>query len=165
MFSESVFNYPESRVRDLRVSIVKDDGGVGRLVRLSGKVDVVAWIPFTMFAHLGVDQATNTLVISVDHLKVFHVIPATKLIRWTPMHLDRIIALPPNKSLMVNGNRLMVKPFGLFPPPRISGTIAGVQVQDDAVSIAFAGEPIPAPQYPARNYVYLRGGASQFGHF
>jgi hypothetical protein len=164
MFNESIFNYPESRVRELQVSIDKDDHGV-RLVQLKGKVEVVAWIPFTMYTRLSVDTKTNTLVIAVDHLKVFGFMPATKLIRWTPLHLDRLIALPPNKSLLVDGNRIMVKPFGLFPPPRIEGTIARVEVADNAINITFAGDAIPAPKSAAKNYVYLRGGTSQFGHF
>jgi hypothetical protein len=164
MFNESIFNYPGSRVHDLHVSIARDDGGVWT-VQLGGKLDLVAWVPFTMYTHLSVDKKTNALVIEVDHLKVFGVIPATKLIRWTPMHLDRLIALPPNKSLLVDGNRIMVKPFGLFPPPRINGTIAGVEVGENAIRITFAGDAIPAPEFPAKNYAYLRGGASRFGSF
>jgi len=164
MFNESVFNYPESRIRKLQVSISKDDKGVP-LVQLRGKVNVVAWIPFTMYTRLSVDTKTNTLVIVVDHLKVFGSVPATKLIRWTPLHLDRLIAVPPNKSLFVDGNRIMVKPFALFPPPRINGKIASVEVGDNAISITFAGEAIRAPESSARNYVYLQGGTAQFGRF
>ena len=164
MFNESIFNYPESRIRELQVSIAKDDKGA-RTVQLKGKINVVTWVPFTMYTQLSMDTKTNTLVIAVDHLKVFGIVPATKLIRWTPLHLDRLIALPPNKSLMVDGNRIMVKPFGLFPPPRINGTIARVDVDDNAISITFAGDAIPAPESSARNYVYLRGGTSQFGRF
>ena len=164
MFNESIFNYPESRVRELKVSITRDDRGV-RTTVLSGKVSVVGWIPFKMYTQLSVDTKTNTLVLTVDHLKVFGVIPATKLIHWTPLHLDRLIALPPNKSLLVDGNRIMVKPFGLFPPPRITGTIASVAVDDNAIRLNFSGDAIPAPESSANNYVYLRGGSSQFGQF
>ena len=164
MFNESTFNYPASRVRDLKVSIEKDDKGE-RLVVLNGRVNVVAWVPFTMYTHLSVDTKSNTLVIAVDHLKTLGIIPITKLIRWTPLHLDRMIALPPNKTLMVDGNRMMVKPLGLFPPPRINGQIASVEVGDNSISLTFAGDPIPAPVSSAKNYVYMRGGTSQFGHF
>jgi len=45
--------------------------------------------------------------------------------------LERLIALPPNKSLLVDGNRIMVKPFGLFPPPRVNGRLASVEVGDN----------------------------------
>ena len=164
MFNESIFNYPGSRIHGLRVSIARDDRGA-RTVVLDGKVNLVAWVPFTMYTYLSVDTTTNTLVIALDHLKVFSIIPATKLVRWTPLHLNRLIALPPNKSLLVDGNRIMVKPFGLFPPPRIDGRISSVEVGDHAISIRFAGEAIPAPESSARNYVYLRGGASKFGRF
>ena len=164
MFNESIFNYPESRVRELQVSISKDGEGVP-LVQLRGKVNVVAWIPFTMYTRLSVDTKTNTLVIVVDHLKVFGTIPATKLIRWTPLHLDRLIAVPPNKSLLVDGNRIMVKPFDLFPPPRIDGKIASVEVGDDAISITFAGEAIRAPDILGQELRVSAGGTSQFGRF
>jgi hypothetical protein len=164
MFNESIFNYPESRVRDLAVAIAKDDKGE-RLVELRGKINAVAWVPFTMYTRLSVDPKTNTMVIAVDHLKLFGILPATKLIRWTPMHLDKMIALPPNKTLLVDGNRIMVKPFGLFPPPRVDGKFASVDVGDDAISITFAGDAIAAPKSSAKNYVYLRGGTSQFGQF
>ena len=164
MFNESIFNYPGSRVRGLKVSIARNDQDA-RMVLLSGRINVVAWVPFTMYTHLSADTTTNTLVITLDHLKVFGVIPATKLVQWTPLHLDRLIALPPNKSLRVEGNRIMVKPLGLFPPPRIEGTIASVGVDSSGISITFAGGAIPAAESSAKNYVYLRGGASQFGHF
>lgn len=164
MFNESIFNYPQSRIRRLTVSIERNDKGAREVV-LSGRANVGAWVPFKMYAQLSVDRATHTLVIGVDHLKVFGVVPVTKLIRWTPLHLDRLIALPPNRSLLVDGNRIMVRPLGLFPPPRIDGEIASVAVGDNSISITFAGDAIPAPASSARNYVYLRGGASQFGHF
>ena len=33
------------------------------------------------------------------------------------MNLEHLISLPPNKSMMVHDNEIMIKPFGLFPPP------------------------------------------------
>jgi hypothetical protein len=125
---------------------------------------MVVWIPFSMFTKLSVNRRTNTLVIDVDHLKVVG-IPATKLLKWKPLNLESLIALPPNKSLTVHGNQIMVKPFGLFPPPRIDGQMADVKLEGDVLELDFAGPPISAPQSQARNYVFLRGGNSQFGHF
>jgi hypothetical protein len=60
---------------------------------------------------------------------------------------------------------MMLKPFGLFPPPRIDGKMSGVIVDDKEIRLAFAGRPIPAPESSAKNYVYLKGGTSQFGNF
>jgi len=162
MFNEAVFNYPGSRIRDLTIAIVDSDGE--RLLKLSGKVNMVVWIPFSMFTRLSVDRRTNTLVMDVDHLKVVG-LPATKLLKWKPLSLESLIALPPNKSLTVRENQIMIKPFGLFPPPRIDGRMSRVALDGNILQLEFSGPPIPAPKSNAKNYVFLRGGNSQFGHF
>jgi hypothetical protein len=163
MFNESVFNYPGSKLRDLKVTLTQEDGK--RAVHLAGSAKVMFWIPFEMDAHLRVDTQTNTLVIEGDDVKVLGVIPATKIIKFEPLQLQHLISIPPNKSLMVDANRIMVKPFGLFPPPRINGKMSGVTVEKDVIRLEFAGDPIPAPASSAKNYVYLKGGTSQFGGF
>jgi len=141
------------------------EGAKGPLVVLSGKANMVAWIPFKMYTRLSVDRKTNTMVIAIDHLKIFGHIPATKILNLAPFRLDKVVSIPPNQSLLVNGNQIMVKPFGLFPPPRISGQLAGVKVFPNFIRISFAGEPVAAPKSDAKNYVYLSGGVCQFGKF
>jgi hypothetical protein len=163
MLNESVFNYPESKLRDLKVALTTSDGQ--RVVQLSGKIKTILWIPFQMNAHLSVDTATNTLVIEGDHIKVLGVLRVTSLLKTGPLQLEHLISVPPNQSLMVDGNRIMLKPFSLFPPPRINGRIASVAVDHDMIRLGFAGAPIPAPTSSAKNYVYLKGGESTFGSF
>ncbi len=141
------------------------EGAKGPFVVLSGKANMIAWIPFKMYTRLGVDPKTNTMVISIDHLKIFGHLPATKLLHLAPFRLDKIVAIPPNQSLFVNGNEMMVKPFALFPPPRISGQLADVKVFPNFIRIGFAGAPVAAPKSDAKNYVYLSGGVCQFGKF
>ncbi len=162
MFNESVFNYPHSKLRDLKVSLEQEDNE--HVVKVKGSVNVGVWISFSMTTHLLVDTNTNTLVIDVHGLKVLGGLPVSKLIKWKPLRLENLISLPPNNSLMIDKNRLMVKPFGLFPPPRVDGKMAKVTVDDKGIRLAFAGSPIPAPESSAKNYVYLKGGTSQFGH-
>ena len=161
MFNESVFNYPHSKLRDLKVTLKEDDGQ--RAVGVKGSVNVGLWLPFEMSARLLVDKATNTLVIDVDDIKVLG-LPATALMKWKPLRMESILTLPPNNSLVVDKNRMMVRPFGLFPPPRVDGTMESVTVGDKDIQLTFAGDPIPAPHAAAKNYVYLKGGISQFGN-
>ena len=164
MFNESVFNYPESKLRDLKVTLTRSDNE--RVVDVKGSVNVGIWISFAMTTHLAVDTKTNTLVMDVDHLNVLGVLPVLHIVKtWKPFHLENLISLPPNKSLLVDGTRLMVKPFGLFPPPRVDGRMSAVTMDDNGIRLAFAGSAIPAPEAAAKNYVYLKGGSSQFGHF
>ena len=162
MFNESVFNYPHSKLRDLKVTVKESDKE--RLVNVEGSVNTGLWIPFKMDVELGVDTKTNTLVMDVKHLKVLGVLPVISLIKLKPFNLENIVSLPPNNQLIVHKNDLMVKPFGLFPPPRVDGKMAKVDVEEKAIRLTFAGDPIPAPRSTAKNYVYLRGGTSQFGH-
>jgi hypothetical protein len=163
MFNESVFNYPESKLRDLKVSLTESDGD--RVVRVTGSARVVLWIPFEMKAHLRADTATNTLVLETNHVKALGILPVTALVKFEPFQLQHLISLPPNQSLLVDANRIMIKPFGLFPPPRINGRISKVTVEEAMIRLEFAGEPISAPKSAAKNYVYLAGGESRFGSF
>lgn len=163
MFNESVFNYPHSKLRNLKVTLDRADAE--HMLHVKGSVNVGVWIPFSLSANLLVDTKTNTLVMDVAKLKVLGVFPAGALIKLKPFHLENMISLPPNKSLMFEDNRLMVKPFGLFPPPRIDGKMSDVTIEDDGIRLRFAGPSIPAPEASAPNYVYLKGGTSQFGRF
>jgi len=163
MFNESLFNYPHSKLRKLKVRLEQEDNQ--HVLRVKGKVNVGLWLPFSLSAHMLVDTTTNTIVIDVSHLKILGFLSATKLIKWKPLHLENLISLPPNKSLMIQRNRMMVKPFGLFPPPRVDGTMESIAVDEKGIRLVFSGGPIPAPEAPADNYVYLKGGTSQFGRF
>jgi hypothetical protein len=163
MLNESVFNYPESKLRDLTVTLTDYKGQ--RALRLAGKIKVMFWIPFKMNALLSVDTKTNTLVMEAHHVKAMGFLPASKIIKMEPFQLEHLLSLPPNRSLTVATNRIMVKPFGLFPPPRINGRIASVTIEDKVIRLGFAGDAIPAPEAAAKNYVYIKGGISQFGTF
>lgn len=165
MFNESVFNYPGSTLRDLRVSIAEAEDG--NHVKLAGALKYLfLWIPFEMDTNLTVDRATNTLVIAVNDLQVFGIIPATWLIEIKPFNLEKLLTLPPNKHLLVRQNLMMVKPFGLFPPPRVNGTISGIEVTPKLISLTFSGSDKtfqPLPDASARNFIYLQGGSTRFG--
>jgi hypothetical protein len=163
MLNESVFNYPESKLRDLSVSITDDDGQ--RALRVTGKLKVMFWVPFKMNAHLSVDTKTNTLVMEGHDVKAMGILPASRLLRLEPFQLEHLISLPPNRSLMIDDNRMMIKPFGLFPPPRINGKIVSVAIEDKVIRLRFAGDAIAAPAAAGKNYVYIKGGTSQFGSF
>jgi hypothetical protein len=111
-----------------------------------------------------VDKAANLLVRDAEDIKVLGVLPATGLMKWKPLRMESILTLPPNNSLVVDKNRMMVRPFGLFPPPRVEGKMASVTVDEKEIRLVFSGDPIPAPKAAARNYVYLKGGIAQFGN-
>jgi hypothetical protein len=164
MLNESVFNYPHSHIRSLHVTLRPENER--QAVIMSGQMKLgIAWIPFSMVSFLTVDQQTNTLVMNIDRIKVLGFIPATKLVKMEPLKLENLVTLPPNNSMIIRDDKIMVKPFGLFPPPRVIGRMTAVSTNESGIRLAFAGQTIPAPESTARNYVYLRGGIAKFGNF
>lgn len=165
MFNESVFNYPGSNLRDLSVGI--EQAGEQNRVKLAGSLKYLfLWIPFEMDTNLSVDPKSNTLVIAVNTLEVFGVIPATWLIEFKPFNLEKLLTLPPNKHMIIRRNLMMVKPFGLFPPPRVNGKISDISVTPKLISLSFAGTNHnfqPMPDASAKNYIYLENGSTRFG--
>jgi len=164
MFNESVFNYPGSKLRNLTVTIAKS--GASNHVMLRGSLDFILWVPFEMDTNLAIDHKTNTLLISVNTLKVFGFIPATWFIQLKPFNLDKLLTLPANRYLTVYHNIMMVKPFGLFPPPRINGNMAYIAVTPQFIQLRFSGpEPVfkPLPQ-SGENLIAVQGGPARFGN-
>lgn len=165
MFNESVFNYPNSKLRDLKVSIMPQSGK--DFVDLKGSLNFIFWIPFEMLTDLSIDHSTNTLVISVHNLKIFGFIPITPLIKFDPFHLEKMLTVPENKYLTVHANNIYVKPFGLFPPPRVDGKMSEILVTPSLIRLSFRGgedvrfEGIPFINAPS--YIYLQGGTTRFG--
>jgi hypothetical protein len=161
MFNESVFNYPGSNLRNLTVNIQK--AGQENRIKLAGSLKYFLWIPFEMDTNLSVNQTTNTLVISVYKLTVFGFIPATWLIQLKPFNLDKLLTLPENRYLTVHRNLMMVKPFGLFPPPRIDGKMADITVLPSLIQLSFIGNEPRMASSGSSHSILLKGGNAQFG--
>ena len=76
MFNESVFNFPGSNVRSLKVELKQHDDEGPYLVYIKGSVRLGTWIAFKMHSHLLVDTATNTLVIDVEDVNMLGFLPS-----------------------------------------------------------------------------------------
>mgnify|MGYP006920609484 CR=1 FL=1 len=161
MFNESVFNYPNSTLRDLTVNIQK--AGQENRITLAGSLKYFLWIPFEMDTNLKVDQASNTLVISVFKLTVFGFIPATWLIELKPFNLEKLLTLPQNRYLTVHQNLMMVKPFGLFPPPRINGKMSNITVLPQMIQLSFTGKEPTMTDANSNYSILVQNGNTQFG--
>ncbi|MGE0200722.1 MAG: hypothetical protein AB7P76_07125 [Candidatus Melainabacteria bacterium] len=168
MFNESVFNYPGSKLKDLSVSITTPVGekNARPKVHVSGQLNYAVWVPFGMDTDLSVDKKTNTIVIRVHDLKVLGVLPAKWLLGIKPFELDELLPLPANHHLTITGNEIRVKPFGLFPPPRLHGNLDAIAVTPRMLRIRFAGKDTDfqgIPEPAAKNFIYLQGGVTRFG--
>lgn len=167
MFNESVFNYPGSKLRNLTISIADDSEKAGQhLVRLNGSIDLLLWIPFQMDTRMSIDRQTNTLVIDAQTLRVFGFIPVTPFIAIKPFNLDKVLKVPDNQHLTVHRNKIFVKPFGLFPPPRIQGTMDKIIVDKERIRLDFSGNKYngPASIGSSKNFIMVKGGTTKFSN-
>ncbi len=161
MLNDSIFNYPESALRNLKVNIVDGDKDKGRQLEVTGNIKVLLWIPFDMRVSLGLKKDTNELQITVNDLDVLGIIPATWAIKIDPLNLEELLPLPKNNHLRIVENSLFIKPFGLFPPPRITGTMDTVAIEPKTIYLEFNGEKRNTGL--KNNGIKLNGGRMQFG--
>jgi hypothetical protein len=161
MLNESIFNYPESALRDMEVSIATHDEQ--RTLNISGKIKLLLWIPFNLKAALAIEPTTNTLKIAAKDLKVLGVIPATWAIKIKPLNLEEVLPVPKNNHLSISDNTIFVKPFGLFPPPRITGKMDEVAIGKKDIHLTFKGTQGTSVKKPAKsNFIAVQGGTMYF---
>lgn len=159
MLNDSIFNYPQSALRNMTVDLSPYKGK--NVLSIDGNIKVLFWIPFNMLASMSVNQDTNTLNLKVEKITVLKFIPALWAIKFDPLNLDKLLPLPKNNHLSIHQNTIAIKPFGLFPPPRLSGDMKHVRLDSKHVHLAFSDQSNST--MPAGTSIYLNGGRMQFG--
>jgi hypothetical protein len=115
-----------------------------------------------MRVNLDLEKETNELKIMVDDLDILGGIPVTWAINIEPLNLEELLPLPENKHLRLNKNTIFIKPFGLFPPPRISGDMEAINVEPEAIYLSFTGKNVISNSL-STNGITLDGGSMKFG--
>jgi hypothetical protein len=165
MLNEGVFHYSGSRLKDLKLAIIRQNGE--NLLRLQGGIHVVFWLPFELKARMGVDRTVNALDLEVIDIKALGFIPAMDLIRWQPFELEKLLSVPKEQPVTIKNNHIKIEPQALFPPPRIQGTIESVLLKPTGVRLLFReNTAVDSFQFPAGaggNGITLLGGNVKFG--
>ena len=76
------------------------------------------------------------------------------------------IAQPQKQAAFrIEDDDLLLPITALFPPPRIAGKLTAVRIEGDGLVQIFgpANAIIPPPPFPAKSYIYFRGGRMKFG--
>jgi hypothetical protein len=152
-----VFGYPGAPLTDLRAQLR------GSEMLLSGTVHKGAALPFEMVAGVSLTpeglirvHATSMRLCGADGLALLHALG---------LHLSDMLDLREAKGVRADGNDLLLDPFQLLPPPRISGRLTAVRIQGGEMLQVFGREDaaLTAPPVPAEAWVYFRGGTLRFG--
>ena len=160
LLNRYVFSFKGSNLKDL---VVRTEGD--HIVQ-TGTMHKIIDIPFEMTAMLSVTD-DGWIRIHPTKLDICN-LDGEKLLRAVGKTMADMLDLNGAKGVKAVGNDLLLDPVLSLPPPKIVGKITGIRVEGGEIIQTFgpADAPDPpqlVPSYPAKNYMYFRGGTIRFG--
>ena len=167
IFKDKIFKYEGSplKLEDI-VLLPPDESGKNR-VRLKGELKFVIWLKFEMLGELFLDKENGKIVIAASEIKALYN-PYTKgLLGLIGLNLEKLLPVPKGRGVRMQKNRIIVSPYSLFPPPKLSGEIESLSVKGDNLLLKFTSKnkvSLPAMPSPgAKNYLFVSYGDLKFG--
>lgn len=79
--------------------------------------------------------------------------------------MDDLLKVEPGHGVMVDGNDLILDISKVAPPPRFSGRLSAVRIENNTLVQVFgnAGPRPAASAGTSRHHIYWRGGQLSFG--
>jgi hypothetical protein len=169
IFNNLVFNYDGSPLKNMKMEFFDDEaeGKKVKKLRLSGDMKLVMWIGFEMVGKMYLDREKTLMVIEAEKIKSLGN-PLTKnMLAIVGLNLEKLLPVPSGRGITMLGNKIIVEPFKIFPPPQIGGFISDMRIQNDGLQLFFSSKTKvnfpPMPQKDVKNYLYLYQGDVKFG--
>lgn len=169
IFNNYVFNYDGSPLKNQKMEFFDDDenGKKVKKLRLSGDMKLVIWVGFEMVGKMYLDREKTLMVIEAERVKSLGN-PYTKtLLDAVGLDMEKLLPVPSGRGLKMVGNKILVEPFKIFPPPQISGYISDMRVTNEGLQLFFSSKTKvnfpPLPVRNVKNYLYLYQGDVKFG--
>jgi len=169
IFNNYVFNYDGSPLKNMKMEFFDDDEG-GKMVkklRLTGDMKLVVWLGFEMIGKMYLDREKTLMVIEAERIRSLGN-PYTKtLLDAVGLNMEKLLPVPSGRGITMSGNKIIVEPFKIFPPPQIGGFISDMRVQNEGLQLFFSSKVKvnfpPLPVKDVKNYLYLYQGDVKFG--
>lgn len=169
IFNNMVFNYEGSPLKNLKMEFFdeEENGKPVKKLRLGGDMKLVMWIGFEMVGKMYLDREKTLMVIEAERIKSMG-IPGTKtMLDVVGLNMEKLLPIPAGRGLTMVGNKIIVEPFKIFPPPQIGGFISDMRVQNTGLQLFFSSKSKinfpPLPRADVKNYLYLYQGDVKFG--
>jgi OOP family OmpA-OmpF porin len=172
IFRKQILNYEGAPLKDVQVSIVEMDidGKKVPLLKTTGKMKLVIWSPFEMISTLGVDKATNCMMINAVKISAFGFPVAKIFMDISPIKLEHLISIKPGKGLTFKKNTMYIDTLNIMPPPKQIGKVLDIQInaKTNTLDLKLGEEKPPVIKYTlldpkAKNYIYIFNGNLIFG--
>jgi len=158
LMNRYIFGYPNPSLRNLHTEMA------GKQLKQSGIIHKVVDIPFTMFADVSVSN--GLLRIHPTKLEICG-INGLGLLKAVGMTMQKMLTLPKDRGISVEGNDLLIDPNRALPPPKVELKLVGVRIEgDELVQVFDAGRHLPElvlPHPEEKNTMLFRGGTLRMG--
>jgi hypothetical protein len=163
LLMERVFNYRDSPIRSLRVTIES-----GQLVQ-RGVIRKGVDMRFTMWSNLTLTEdnrirshPTRLTLLGVNGLSLLHALG---------LRMEKVLDVSGTKGIVqMQGDDMLLDPLKMIPPPRVVGRLESVKVEGDEIVQTFVSTPADSVfrtlvrvDTGVRNFVYYKGAALRFG--
>ena len=157
-----VFGYKGSPLRSLRVRTSGDQLVQTGIMRkgVDLKFEITSALSLTDSGWIRL-RPTKVRVLGVNGKSLLHALG---------LKLDNLLDLSGSAAARVKGDDIYLDPTKILPPPAISGRLASVRVEGDALLQEFVRLPEDSlfsgyarPDSAAPNYLFFRGGRLRFG--
>jgi hypothetical protein len=158
LLNRYVFAYPGAPIHHLDISV--DHGQLVQSGTLKGiGFKVVGDLTLTPSGELRLHPST---------IKAAG-IPVGGLMKMFGVQLQKLVNLKEARGVRLEKNDFILNPAELLPPPKASGTLSAVEVNDTAIVQIFKpppgaeAKPLTPPDPKAPNFMYYRGSVLRFG--
>lgn len=172
LFNKHVLNYKDAPLKDLKMSTLEMDmdGRKVPMLKTSGMMKLVVWLPFEMIAQVGVDRPTNRMTLKAYKIKSMGLPFVKNLMDMSGIKLSTLLSIEPGRGVSIEQNTMYVDALNITPPPKLTGNLldAKVNVSTNCVDLTMGEEKPAKVEYTllvpnAKNYIYIFHGSLIFG--
>lgn len=153
LMNEHVLNFAGTTVRKVKIATAPGTLSLSGEMERKGK-----WVPFTLTGPVSLEGGRYVLL-DAKEVNVAGM-PAADLLGAGNVQLDELLKLKAD-GIELRGSVIRLDSLNLFPPPKLTFTIAAVTVAETGLALEFKGaEPLkaPAPIAPADSFLLISGG-------
>jgi hypothetical protein len=153
LMNEHTLNFAGAPVRKVRIATTPGT------LSLAGEMDRKGkWVPFTLAGPVSLEDGRYVLLEAKEIMVAG--LPATALLGASNIQLDELLKLKTD-GIELKGSTIRLDSLNLFPPPKLTFTIASVAVEEKGLVLDFrTGKPLTLPSAiaPAESFFLISGG-------
>lgn len=163
IFKDYIFNYPNSPLKLKEIEFPEKNENK---VKMTGSLNFVIWIDFELLGKISLDEKKEKIVITAEEMTALGTPYAKSLLSAVGLNLEKLLPIPTGRGIKIQMNHIIIDPFAIFPPPKLSGTVQSLDIESKKLHLALDnGKSVVVPTLPfpnSKNYLYFFKGELKF---